>query len=372
MKHGIVYKDNVSKFNFYAWPTVALLKDGTIAVVSSGFRLRHACPFGKAVIQYSKDNGKTWSNPTPIIDTPLDDRDAGICVKGDTVLVTSFNNTPSAQRGFITSPWTNYENQHDLNKFVLSYVDLIAQEEVDKYVGATYVISKDGGYTFSKPKKSIHSLCNPHGPTLLDDGRMMIIGRKFVDGGTKLSTEVCYAFSNDGETWENLKTIDVPRTGDALYCEPHLVQAKNGYIICHMRVDSYNSNFTIYQSVSKDNGKTFSKFVPLRVLGSPPHLLRHSSGALICVYGRRVKPFGQRAIISFDNGKTWSHEITLRNDGFDSDLGYPSSVELDDGKILTVYYHNTEDFNIGRSLEYTVWDLSEIKKRKEEEIFETY
>ena len=372
MKHGIIWKDTIGKFNFYAWPTVAKLDNGVLCIVSSGFRIRHACPFGKAVIQYSYDNGKTWTNPTPIIDTPLDDRDAGICVKNNVVLVTSFNNTPDDQRGFITSRWTNYEHQHDLNKFALSYVDLVTEDEVDKYVGSTYTISKDGGYTFSKPKKSKHALCNPHGPTLLDNGKMMLVGRKYVDGGRKLSTEVCYAFSEDGESWSDLKILNVPRTGDALYCEPHLIQAKNGVIICHMRVDSYNSNFTIYQAVSKDGGETFSEFVPLKILGSPPHLMRHSTGTLICVYGRRVKPFGQRAIISFDNGKTWSHEIILRDDGFDSDLGYPSSVELADGKILTAYYHNTEDFNIGRSLEYTIWDLNEIKKRKEEEIFETY
>ncbi len=372
MKHGIIWKDVIGKFNFYAWPTVAKLPDGNLCVVSSGYRIRHVCPFGKAVIQYSKDNGETWTNPMPVIDTPHDDRDAGVCVFGNNVLVTSFNNTPEVQRSAINSRWTDYSDKHDINKFVLSYVDLITEEEVEKYVGATYVISRDGGYTFSKPKRPTHCLGTPHGPTLLDNGKIIMSGRKYVDGGRKLSTEICYTFSDDGETWGELKTLNVPRTGDVLYCEPYMIQAANGVIICHTRVDSYNSNFTIYQAISKDGGETFGEFVPLRVLGAPPHLLRHSSGALICSFGRRVKPFGQRAIISFDHGKTWSHEVILRGDGFHSDLGYASSVELDDGKILTAYYHNTEDFNVGRSLEYTVWDLSEIKKRKDEEIFETY
>jgi len=31
----------------------------------------------------------------------------------------------------------------------------------------------------------------------------------------------------------------------------------------------------------------------------------------------------------------------LRDDGFGSDLGYPSSIQLEDGRILTVYYMQT-------------------------------
>ena len=31
-------------------------------------------------------------------------------------------------------------------------------------------------------------------------------------------------------------------------------------------------------------------------------------------------------------------DYILRDDGPSSDLGYPCSVELDDGRILTVYY----------------------------------
>ncbi len=51
----------------------------------------------------------------------------------------------------------------------------------------------------------------------------------------------------------------------------------------------------------------------------------HSSGALLCTYGYRKHPYGQRAMMSRDGGP-------------DSDLGYPSSVELADGSVFTVYY----------------------------------
>ena len=39
-----------------------------------------------------------------------------------------------------------------------------------------------------------------------------------------------------------------------------------------------------------------------------------------------------------DGGLTWDVDYILRDDGHDMDLGYPASVELANGDILTVYY----------------------------------
>jgi hypothetical protein len=72
--------------------------------------------------------------------------------------------------------------------------------------------------------------------------------------------------------------------------------------------------------------------------GSPPHLLRHSSGALLLTYGYRQAPFGQRVAISRNEGATWDPDWIIRDDGPDWDLGYPSTVELADGRLFTVYY----------------------------------
>ncbi len=43
-------------------------------------------------------------------------------------------------------------------------------------------------------------------------------------------------------------------------------------------------------------------------------------------------------MISWDEGKSWEVDYIIRDDGVSIDLGYPSSVELADGRILTVYY----------------------------------
>ena len=54
----------------------------------------------------------------------------------------------------------------------------------------------------------------------------------------------------------------------------------------------------------------------------------------------RAEPFGIRARISGDEGRTWSNDMILRSDASDWDLGYTRSVQRPDGKIVTVYYYN--------------------------------
>ena len=79
--------------------------------------------------------------------------------------------------------------------------------------------------------------------------------------------------------------------------------------------------------------------------GYPCHLLRLSSGRILCTYGYRREPFGVRAAVSEDEGETWDmdHEIVIRDDGLHRDLGYPASIQLQDGRILSVYYFHGED-----------------------------
>ena len=76
----------------------------------------------------------------------------------------------------------------------------------------------------------------------------------------------------------------------------------------------------------------------MNIDGTPPHLLRHSSGAIVLSYGYRNPGYGQRARVSYDEERTWSEDIVIRDDGESGDLGYPCSIELRDGSIFTVYY----------------------------------
>ena len=116
---------------------------------------------------------------------------------------------------------------------------------------------------------------------------------------------------------------------------------KDGRILAHIRVQRGKENkmFTIYQSESADLGKTWSTPRPIlpRLGGAPPHLFRHSSGLLLCTYGHRETPYGIRVMFSRDEGTTWDVGYELY-EGCSPDLGYPSTVELTDGSLLTVFY----------------------------------
>ena len=43
-------------------------------------------------------------------------------------------------------------------------------------------------------------------------------------------------------------------------------------------------------------------------------------------------------MFSRDEGRSWDTDWILRDDGPTHDLGYPSTVELPDGSLFTVYY----------------------------------
>ena len=112
----------------------------------------------------------------------------------------------------------------------------------------------------------------------------------------------------------------------------------------------------MYQTESDDGGKTWTQAHPLGIYGSPPHVIRHSSGALVCVYGYRRPPHGERAMFSHDDGKTWDSDWVI-NDAPPEDLGYPCSVEMPDGRIFTVYYQFQPGEKRYSSLMYSIWEL---------------
>jgi len=327
--------------NYFAWPSVARLQDGRLMMVASGLRMKHICPFGKVVGCISEDEGKTWTKPAVIIDTPLDDRDAGILPFGEnSVMVTSFNNTVQAQRNW---------NANNQIAYIYAYLDRLekigVQKIEDRYLGSTFVVSHDGGRTFGEVKRM--PITSPHGPTLLKDGTILYVGRIFTSNTRKVEHDTlsAYTMTADGE-YEKLCDIE-NIAPELLSCEPHAIVLPDGKIIVHIRVQPARGSdvFTTYQCESYDNGRSFTR--PHQILsikgGAPAHLLRLENGVLISVYGYREMPYGIRMMYSLDDGETWSTDHVLYAQEVSSDLGYPCSVQLKDGSILTVFYaHPTE------------------------------
>ena len=278
----VIMSNPESRHNYFAWPTVARLQNGKIAVVASGYRLRHACPFGKTVISYSENEGETYTAPAPIFDTVLDDRDGGILPFGEKgVIVTSFNNVREFQRKYAESSYDS------------GYLDLITPEEEKEALGASFRISNDCGVTFGEIHKS--PITSPHGPIELHDGTLLWIGRTF---NPKQTHEIendfvqAYKINLDGTMEFVGKIENVTVNGiETLSCEPHSIVLEDGTILTHIRVQNQPEKiFTIFQSESHDNGKT------------------------------------------------WDYGYDLYVNNISRDLGYPSTIEMSDGSLLTVFY----------------------------------
>jgi hypothetical protein len=120
---------------------------------------------------------------------------------------------------------------------------------------------------------------------------------------------------------------------------------------------------------SKDNGITWNhlSFVAETDKGSrngnPPSLIKLKDGRLCITYGYRSVPYGIRAKLSSDKGKTWSKEIILRDDARTWDIGYPCSVQRPDGKIVTIYYYSNDE-NPEQHIAASIWDPDTINTYK--------
>jgi len=149
--------------------------------------------------------------------------------------------------------------------------------------------------------------------------------------------------ADQGRSWRVVATVQPPQSEKASsFCEPHLVETLSGRIIVHFRYEDRKTfeQDIAWQSESDDGGKTWTVPHPTPIHGHPLHLLRLHNGWLLNTHGYRHPPFGQRACLSRDGGKTWNveDEVIIRDDGPHGDLGYPATVQLTDGSLYTVYY----------------------------------
>lgn len=353
-RHGVICTMPHNPFGYFAWPSVTVMEDGTLVAAASGFRHTHVCPWGRTVIFKSKDNGETWTAPITVNNTPMDDRDAGIIqLPGNRLAVTWFT---SDTRIFYDGLKTYYAP--DKQKALDGIMKLWSDDMVKKYSGSWIRVSPDGEYWGDMMRAPVNT---PHGFIVLKDGSWLYLGKDWTIEETrtmpKHDAPIMAARSTDeGKSWEKLGIVPLPEgiSNDKVH-EPHVVELPDGTLLGAIRS---HSPFNIIFSKSQDGGRTWSVAHDENIPGSPPHLLLHSSGALVCVYGYRLQPFGQRAAISYDCGKTWTKNIILRDDGPSADLGYPCTCELPNGELLTVYYQQINP-NENCSLLYTRWKLPE-------------
>ncbi|MDO5552219.1 MAG: sialidase family protein [Planctomycetia bacterium] len=327
---------------FYGWPTVARRKDnGELIVTCSGGRQQHVCPFGRVDMFRSYDDGKTWSWPQTIYDGPTDDRDSGVCITDQgTLLVTTFtssfyyegvlekeiNRRKAGIKGRMTDEV--FERWQATHRRIN---DEQRKNEADK---SWMFRSEDDGVNWDARQKI--AVSSPHGPVTGFNGRILFFGTGWIN---KEPLGVL-ASVDDGKSWNALGTIPVskyrkPDGKFPFWNEPHGIELSPGKFLVQIRNEDEKET---WQTESEDDGKTWSDPHSIGVKGFPSFLLRLKDGRLLMTYSYRHEPYCNRIRISEDEGKSWSDPIRLSEPGPERDLGYPSTVQLPDETLISVWY----------------------------------
>ncbi|HAF70266.1 MAG: hypothetical protein XD60_1088 [Acetothermia bacterium 64_32] len=287
------------------FPVIAQAPDGTLAVVARDGDI-HIGQRGRLGLTVSHDRGESWSHLIPIAYERVDIRNPAFG---------------------ITST----------NRWILAYISYDCYENgfwrvTEKTSPLTFIrYSSDQGQNWSEPIK----LCvtglkwfSPYGKIIeVEKGMLLMCGYNHI-GAYLLRS------SDDGKTWEGSLISEG-------FNETAILALSARRFIAVMRRNAAMSEAELWQVESKDGGYTWSK--PRRITGPAEHpgdLLLLRSGDVLLSFGHRRPPYGVRAVISEDGGKSWRSERTLVliSDCSTWDVGYPSSVQLPDGSIYTVYY----------------------------------
>lgn len=347
---------------YLGWPTICRGDGDTLYAVAS-LRIGHVDPFGATAFFVSEDGGKTWSAPRIINDTPMDDRDTGILYLGNGRILVSFftreirDFLPGGIFDFMFEQATEAQCYAKLRQWYRTPKSEILEGE--RY---WMISSDDYGQTWSAPYNVPG--CNPHGPTQANDGTILQGHVDITQGGCLI-----YHSTDGGRTWEHRTTAPLkPESETCYFSESYVIQLKNGkYVLVVRSGDFADDDNRLGSFISfSDDGYTFTVGTRIEgVIGAPPHLLELSNGALLLTYTYRGKEArrGIRGRVSYDGGHTWDEEMVLSEvpDGcYPGEVGYPSTAELDDGTLITIYYQPQSSDEILRpSVMYTRWKLVE-------------
>ena len=347
---------------YYGWPTVGVTQDDELLVAVSGGRETHVCPFGRVDLFRSRDKGETWTWPQTISDGPIDDRDAGILVtdKG-TILVTTFTSLAYSDEILSKEIERRAKGQKEMSDQRydrwMRVHNRVSEQERLRELGSFIFRSTDDGVNWEARRRV--PVNSNHGPFQMKSGRLIYPGvemwterraeffaaEKAAAGrqspsGNRVS--VWYS-DDDGQSWEFLSAIPT-REGDDpnRYHELHGAEADDGTLVVQIRNHNARDDCHTLQCESRDGGKTWTEPHAIGVWGHPSHLWRLADGRLLMTYGFRNSPLGQCVRISDDSGKSWSEPYMFRTE-VPRDNGYPSSVQLSDGSLVSVWYETPKD-----------------------------
>jgi photosystem II stability/assembly factor-like uncharacterized protein len=256
---------------------------------------------GRVMLIRSLDQGKTWSKPETLIDTPADDRHPAFLELDDGTILCSF--------------------------FTYSGESVTGDADGQSAVRVRIVRSLDGGRTWEKESRPLDTPLlyeETDGPfvKLRDGSALLAINGRTADGPPDVAAFV--RSTDGGKTWEMLSTIQ----SDHDLVEVTVAELPDGQWIMMARPEGD-------VAWSSDQGRTWTKPVSFGMRMFAPSLNVLRDGTLLCLHGSYAPGHpGLRAIFSRDGGATWIAPAADHGFLVDDSYGYGKATELDDGSLF--------------------------------------
>lgn len=368
VEHGILYRDPHA---YCAHPHAVLTRSGTLAVVFNKAPRRKAIlhppqdPLFMNLVTRSEDGGRSWSAPEVVPDY----RWTGV---ESTCL------TELSDGRLMLNQWIGEWLPLGLAKTLGDRTDLVFPNQL----GARWAQSPEfgGGAPLGDDLEREFPWARGRGATYAhfssDEGRSFTTsveidtapfsggyaksgGLQLADGRILVPLSDVYHFrrvflvesADGGATWSAPRLLaELPGSE---FEEPAIHRCPSGKLVMILRD---NGRRELHRIVSHDDGRSWSSPSPIGLKGYPAHLLQLHDGRLLMTYGWRYPDYGIRAVWSDDEAETWSETIVSIRDGMGSpNLGYPATVQLPDGELLTIYYG--EDGDGTTAILMTRWTL---------------
>jgi BNR repeat-like domain/Domain of unknown function (DUF2341)/Putative peptidoglycan binding domain len=308
--NSMVYTSSNPGYN--AWPTAEKLQNGNI-IVAFNSDTTHLSYDGSIKLLTSTDNGATWATSTAVSSSP------GIRF-GLGGMIQLSNGT-----------------------IILS----LAETSVDNPNGAIYTTkSNDNGQTWSAPVQISNTFFTswiyPYGKPIQLSGGTLLMPVYGQNTGQSTSRSALLQSTDGGSTWTLKGTVAYDGLNN--FSETSVVALNSNNLLALVRDDTNNHT---YRVTSSDGGSTWGS-PTLSFTGVSPDVKMLSDGRILACVANRTSSLGVQCYLSTDNGLNWGFSKTIidQTGKTSTDFGYPSSVQLANGNILTFYYYTDALGNI--------------------------
>ena len=361
MNHTVIYKETDKYCSF---PHIAKLPNDSLAVTfrraskfsadaaRAGWATHHD-PDSEIMIIESRDFGQSWPVSTlrTVYKSAYGVNDPALTVLRDGSMLNRFvalDIRPTAQWDVPPEKIFSHRTEHGL---------------VTAVVGNYVLRSYDLGLTWSdlgvSTEAKTGAACSRDPIVEMPDGSWLMP----IYTGAPQRSDISWVIRSfdEGKTWCEPIRVMSDETGSFSqlqginYNETSLLPLGGGEMVALVRADVTFHTENEFMPVggvgdlcvarSFDSGLSWSRPSHTGIWGQPGSLMQLTDGRLLATYGYRKKPFGVRCCVSSDGGRTWNtdREVVIRDDCPTWDCGYPFTIQLEGGQLLTVYYFVDEE-----------------------------